>query len=815
MKYSKQTKKASLLFVLSANVITTSIGYSTWINDDLLEKEDPIKFEKTTRQPVCYIQDEPTIKYMTIERALEVANKTATSDNKKTVVVIPHASSDYVTPWYVISQPCTVGENVTLSITYDETILDCDTDKSQYQATSISYFADSESTYKTNLKSNIGLNSTLTVKGQLNICGKVGSTAQRPSGQTSSYYAQLSLFDNARISCEETGKISCLGYIKEWYSNQMNNEKSTLTQSNGSKIVMSGSSTIEMPGVIYDFYGGSFSSEAYSTAGSFPFTSFDFPNVQSLMEFSYGTSIVAYAQVYASSKANCFEMKVIGPDTNYLFVMSKDSKFTFKYNSISSKFGNAYGSKGFTADKWNIMSMNVEIGQIDVNSITVNGISSENYYLPINFKYNITVKSGATLNFLNLAKFMSGSRLIIEKGGTVNFNKEILFHQTYNLIGSERFNNSDTATATNTTSETYPFPSDDNIKKMYSSNNAGAYLLNNGTINISGKFGGFITAGSDGATISISESFTNHTADNSIIFDGTKSHNYLTYRNVDGYANGMVESASTRKSFASGTYVAKDGYWSGTGGDSIDDSKIEIIGELKHGSSCVLPSAKVLMADGSYKQAGKIRMGDMIIAFNHEAGKFEPNKVIGNDHLNQPAQYYNVIHLEFENGKSTDFLTEHGYFDTTLNKYVYLHADDAANYIGHEFVFCENGKVTTSKLSKVAQSIVYTKIVCPATANHLNFIADDILTIGGGLTGFFNIFEYDPNTLAFDKDKMQEDIDTFGLLGYESFEKYFPKEIYDLLPCKYLNVSIGKGLITWDIFEGYVNKWKDQLLENM
>lgn len=105
MKYSKQTKKASLLFVLSANVITTSIGYSTWFNDDLLEKEDPIKFEKTTRQPVCYIQDEPTIKYMTIERALEVANKTATSDNKKTVVVIPHVSSDYVTPWYVISQP--------------------------------------------------------------------------------------------------------------------------------------------------------------------------------------------------------------------------------------------------------------------------------------------------------------------------------------------------------------------------------------------------------------------------------------------------------------------------------------------------------------------------------------------------------------------------------------------------------------------------------------------------------------------------------------------------------------------------------------
>ena len=62
------------------------------------------------------------------------------------------------------------------------------------------------------------------------------------------------------------------------------------------------------------------------------------------------------------------------------------------------------------------------------------------------------------------------------------------------------------------------------------------------------------------------------------------------------------------------------------------------------------------------------------------------------------------------------------------------------------------------------------------------------------------------------KIKMDEDIKRYGLLG---FEKHFPKGIYDLLPCKYLGVSIGKGLITWDVFEGYVNQWKDQLMENM
>ena len=62
---------------------------------------------------------------------------------------------------------------------------------------------------------------------------------------------------------------------------------------------------------------------------------------------------------------------------------------------------------------------------------------------------------------------------------------------------------------------------------------------------------------------------------------------------------------------------------------------------------------------------------------------------------------------------------------------------------------------------------------------------------------------------------MNANIKKYGLLSYKDFERFFPKEIYDLLPCKYLGVSIGKGFITWKIFESYVNKWKDQLMENL
>lgn len=233
-------------------------------------------------------------------------------------------------------------------------------------------------------------------------------------------------------------------------------------------------------------------------------------------------------------------------------------------------------------------------------------------------------------------------------------------------------------------------------------------------------------------------------------------------------------------------------------------------------NNCLLPTALVLMSDGTYKQAGLIRTGDMVMSFNHETGTIEPNVVIGNDDISKPAQVYDVVHLEFSNGMSTDFIDEHGYFDVTLNKYVYLHIDDAEEYIGHEFVSIDgNLGINTVKLVSVSVVKTLTTLCSPATANSLNIIADGMLSIAGGLAGLFNIFDYDSKTFVFDKEKMQADIRKYGLLAYKDFERFFPEEIYNLLPCMYLNVSIGKGLITWDIFEGYVRKWKDQLMENV
>lgn len=227
------------------------------------------------------------------------------------------------------------------------------------------------------------------------------------------------------------------------------------------------------------------------------------------------------------------------------------------------------------------------------------------------------------------------------------------------------------------------------------------------------------------------------------------------------------------------------------------------------GSSCILPSSLIMLPDGSHKQAGLLKPGDIVMSFNHETGRLEPTEIIINDDIDEPEQTYDVIHLIFDNGNETDIVYEHGFFDLTLNKYVYLHTYDACNFIGHEFVFFKNSnsQIERIKLIQVIINKMVTRVCSPVTANNLNIISDNMLSMAGGITGLFNIFEYENESLKYNIKKKNEDIKKYGLLDYSSFDKYLSKELYDKLPCKYMAISIGKGFISWNTIQSYIDRW--------
>lgn len=214
------------------------------------------------------------------------------------------------------------------------------------------------------------------------------------------------------------------------------------------------------------------------------------------------------------------------------------------------------------------------------------------------------------------------------------------------------------------------------------------------------------------------------------------------------------------------------------------------------GGGCLLPDTLINMADGSKKEVKDIKAGDMLLIFNHETGRIDSAPVVFNDH--EESQLVNVIRLYFSNGKEIGVISEHGFFDLDLMKYIYITKDNYLNYIGHRFYAIDsdlNEEIIT--LDRATMNREITECYSPTTYFHLDLFTDDILSMPGGIEGLFNIFEYSDD-LSYDQEKKQEDIDRYGLFTYDDFRELMPEEMFNEYPVKYLKVALGKGLITWD-----------------
>ena len=200
-----------------------------------------------------------------------------------------------------------------------------------------------------------------------------------------------------------------------------------------------------------------------------------------------------------------------------------------------------------------------------------------------------------------------------------------------------------------------------------------------------------------------------------------------------------------------------------------------------------------------------IQAGEELLVFNHETGELDYSPVIFND--SDAAQEFNVINLRFSNGKEVGVISEHGFFDVTINKYVYVDENNALEYIGHEF-YVVDGSV--AKLNDVTIERQFTECYSPVTSYHLNYFTEDILSMPGGIEGLFNIFEYGKD-LKYDEKAKQADIDKYGLFTYEDFKDLMPYEAYCMFPAPYLKVAIGKGYITQEeilkLIERYQKFW--------
>ena len=472
---------ASCVFLSIASLMM--VGRGDFITGNDSSEVTKIPINTTQDIPVCY-NDATKVKYTSIEKALEIAKNNSSAD---TIYVLPGTNP-------VISRDCEISTEDTLCFPFLDDPTTGVRDYGEDRKNELNHsFADKDAASISKFRKNYVIirdNVVLTNNGTLLIGGKNGTGergGQLPVCHTGGDYVELNMGTSSKI--ENFGTMKVHGYIKEAKKN------------NGSKVINYNGSSMYIPFVIYDYRGGGYSSRAVRNDIS-PFNLFDFPNCQPLNIFRSGSKMYGMVSIYARMWA-VTDVIVIGSnnDNKALFKIS-DGSVSMKYNAANNLYTTYDVNTNSTKEQLNITEIHTS-GDISLSSIAIDlgvSIDTSKFLCPISYKFHIFIDDG-TFHLQNKMKFLNGSYVELKPGSVVNINSEIIFYQDFipKII---------------TARETYPSFLIDYPAK----------LINNGTLNINGSFGGVVetTTIDSSASLIIGDKFT---------------EKVLSYDILEGYTN--------------------------------------------------------------------------------------------------------------------------------------------------------------------------------------------------------------------------------------------------------------------------------------
>ncbi len=263
-------------------------------------------------------------------------------------------------------------------------------------------------------------------------------------------------------------------------------------------------------------------------------------------------------------------------------------------------------------------------------------------------------------------------------------------------------------------------------------------------------------------------------------------------------ANGKVtlpEATNGSKTF-DGWFVNKSGGTSVGGKGATYTPEGDVTLYAHYSSSCVTGDTLVTLADGSKKELSQLKVDDDILVFDFYSGEFTVVKA--GYIINHGYAENTVITLYFDDGTEVRVVNVHGFFDVATNEFVFIREDNVAELLGHEFAkLGEDGSVTTVRLIDYSVSVECIEAWSVLSFGMYNCLLNGMLTItppeyGGNIYMPFEIGE----DMKIDEEKMQADIEKYGLCTYEEWSDRMPRELFDALGMKYFKISLGKGIIT-------------------
>ena len=224
--------------------------------------------------------------------------------------------------------------------------------------------------------------------------------------------------------------------------------------------------------------------------------------------------------------------------------------------------------------------------------------------------------------------------------------------------------------------------------------------------------------------------------------------------------------------------------------------------------SCVTSDTLVTLADGTQKRIDEVTYADQLLVWDFFKGEYTvvPGAII----FDHGYDNNTVIELMFSDGSSVKAVNLHQFFDADLNRFVDIDANSVADYVGHRFAkMAGNGyEMVTLVDYKITQE--YCEAWGLISAEHYNIFVNGMLSTDFMYEDYalFNYFEVGED-MKFDEEKMQADIEKYGLYTYEDFDHVLTYEQFVAFNVQYFKIAVGKGNYTYEgilaLIDTYLN----------
>ncbi len=216
---------------------------------------------------------------------------------------------------------------------------------------------------------------------------------------------------------------------------------------------------------------------------------------------------------------------------------------------------------------------------------------------------------------------------------------------------------------------------------------------------------------------------------------------------------------------------------------------------------CVADGTLITLADGTQVPVENIKGNEMLLVWDYVTGAYTSSKIAYIVNHNNQKNEQQVINLKFSNGINIEMIGEHGFYSIDLEKWVYITSSNVDQYIGNSFVSSYTNDSNLWTEVTLVDYDIYEKVTGVyeiVTYGSLSCYTNGLLSVSGYTGGLLDMFEVNADTMAYDLDLMQEDIEKYGLFTYEDFKELVSEQVFEMYNAKYLKVAIGKGLMTWE-----------------